>query len=162
MKICVSIDSESYTTLTTDVVSSVDEAVTKLLEREDNPSLKLSIEEKDGSARITLEDGVGYFVVAQVFDVAEKKYAAVWWHAYDGVDFDLKGMSNDFTEAKAQLDFYVTNFWVNDGYDVDDYENGDTFALTDTGNEWECIEIVDLSAAAKSGKDYSLGTKEAA
>lgn len=150
MKICVSIDSESYTTLYVDKVASVDEAVKTLLKREGNDTdLKLNIEdENNGVTRITLTNGEEYFVVANVFDMAPKRYATVWWHAYDGVNFDLKGASNDLAEAKSQMDFYIKNFWNEKGYTDEFYEEGSTFSVVDIGHEWECLEIVDLAESA--------------
>lgn len=149
----LSLDSEHYTDLSSDVVTSLDEAVGVLKEREkaaghDNLTVTTS---KDGvKARITLRDNDPtdeYFVVAEMMPMPEKRYAVAWWHAYDGVSFDLKGASDEITEAADQLDFYVRNY-IDEKYLPDYYESGDTTITCDTDNEWEMLEVIDLKEVA--------------
>ena len=160
MKICVSIDSESYTTLYADKVDSVDEAVRVLREREGNPDANLEIEDNyNGSTRITLTKGEDYFVVAQVFDIPTERYAAVWWHAYDGVDFKIAGTSNNWSDAMEYL-YKQIDEWKEDAFETQDYCEGDTSALVDTGVEWERIEIVDLAETVTLVVENPLGKPE--
>ncbi len=147
----LSIDSESYTTLYKDIVDSVDEAVKTLLKREsEHEKLTVVTTEEEGKIRVTLSDGNvydEYFVVAEIVPLPTKNYCVAWWHAYDGVSFDLKGASDDITEAADQLAFYVKNY-VEDKYVPSDYKEGDTSVTCDTGNEWEMLEVLDLREVA--------------
>ena len=155
----LSLDSNSYTTLYVDIAGSVDEAVKTLISREGDEGLHLSVAiSKDGcKTRITLSDGNPddeYFVVAEVMPMP-KRYFVAWWHAYDGVGFDLKGSSDNEDEAIGMLAHYVESYW--DEFDLDDYKKGDSSYVVDTGNEWEGIEVFDL----KEIEEY-YETKEAA
>ena len=146
--LCLSLDSNSYTTLYLDVVKDVDDAVKTLLSREANDGDGLTVcVSKDGcKTRITLSDGNPddeYFVVAEVMPLP-KEYFVAWWHGYDGVGFDLKGSSNNRQEAIEMLHHYVKNYWKGE-FDLEDYKKGDSFCCVDTGNEWEGIEVYSLT-----------------
>lgn len=144
----MSIDSESYSTIYLDVVESVDEAVKTLLSREANngDGLTVSISKDDCKTRITLSDNQPdeYFTVAEVMPMPAKRYFVGWWHAYDGVGFDLKGSANTREEAMEMLDRYVNDYYLEE-YKMAHifYEKGDSSFTIDTGNEWESIEVFD-------------------
>lgn len=147
--LCLSIDSNYNSDLYVDVVENVNDAVKTLLHREINEGDGLSVAiSKDGcKTRITLSDGNiddEYFVVAEMIPMPTNRYAVAWWHAYDGVGFDLKGSSDDIGEAAAALDFYVRNY-IEDKYIPGDYEDGDTSITADLGHEWEMLQVIDLS-----------------
>ncbi|WP_026653549.1 hypothetical protein [Butyrivibrio proteoclasticus] len=149
MKICVSIDSESYTTLNVDKVVSVDEAVTKLLTSYDCSGLSLEIEKQNDSTRITLSNNDDYFIVAQVFDMPAYQFATIWWHAYDGVDFKLENSHASLDDAIRALDTYVNEQWkADEHYEVEWYDEGDSSATADNGNEWEMLQIINLKEVA--------------
>ncbi len=143
-KLMLSMDSESYTTLYADLVESVKDAVITLMRREanDGDGLTVTVSEDGCKTRITLSDGNldEYFVVAEVMPMP-KDFAVAWWHAYDGVGFDLKGSADTEDEAKEMLHTYVENYWKGD-YDLEDYKKGDGTLVVDTGNEWEGISVI--------------------
>lgn len=159
----LSLDSNSYTTLYVDIVESVDEAVKTLLSREANDGEGLSIcVSKDGcKTRITFTDGDPkdeYFVVAEAMPMPANRYFVAWWHAYDGVGFDLKGSAESEDDATDMLDSYVENYWKSD-FDLDGYTKGQKSLIVDTGNEWEGVEIFDLKEIKEY---YNMDEKEAA
>ena len=149
----LSLDSTSYTTVYYDVVDSVDDAVKTLVSREANDGEGLTqAVSKDGcKTRITLSDGQPdeYFVVAEVMPLPKTNFVA-WWHAYDGVGFDLKGSSENKEEAIEMLTTYVNNYWKGE-YNLGDYEEGDSSLVVDTGNEWEGIEVISLNDVTAKG-----------
>ena len=146
--LCLSLDSNSYTTLYLDVVEDVKDAVKTLLSREanDGDGLTVCVSEDGCKTRITFSDNDPkdeYFVVAEVMPLPKENFVA-WWHAYDGVGFDLKGSSDNREEAIEMLHHYVDSYWK-DEYDLGDYKEGDLFCGVDTGNEWEGIEVYSLT-----------------
>ena len=149
--IVVSIDSNHASDLFVDVVKDLDEAVATLLEREKNAGnegLTVTTSEDGGKIRITLSDCNPideYFVVAEAFE-AHKNYAVVWWHAYDGVSFDLKGSSDSIVEAQEMLDFYFENYYVGDENIVEVFhEDGEPYAKVVYNNEDDYLQVIDLS-----------------
>jgi len=157
----LSLDSSSYTTLYVDIAGSVDEAVKTLLSREanDGEGLSVCVSEDGCKTRITLSDGNPkdeYYVVAEAMPMPASRYFVAWWHAYDGVGFDLKGSAETKLGATDILNTYVENYWK-DEYDLDNYKKGDSFCGVDTVNEWEGIELFDL----KEIEEY-YGIKEEA
>ena len=80
------------------------------------------------------------FAVCEVFDLNEKPYILIWWHAYDGVDFDVKQFSS-FEEANAVM--------RSEADDIDTFgvDNEPTFpedwgTVIDNGYEWNCWKII--------------------
>lgn len=147
-KLCLSVDSSSYTTLYLDVFEDADEAIKTLLSREanDGEGLSVAVSEDGCKTRITFSDGDPedeYFVVAELMPLPKEHFVA-WWHGFDGVGFDLKGSSNDREDAIDMLNTYVENYWKG-RYDLEDYEKGDLFCGVENGADWEGIEVYSLS-----------------
>ena len=145
--LCLSLDSNSYSTLYVDVVESADDAVMKLLSREanDGDGLTTTVSIDGCNTRITFSDNKPnqYFVEAELMPMPKTNFVA-YWHAYDGVGFDLKGSSENREEAIDMLHAYVENYWKGE-FDLGDYEEGDSSCTIDTGNEWECLEVFNLN-----------------
>ena len=142
--LCLSIDSNSYTTLYTDAVDTVDEAVKTLLGREanDGEGLTVSVTSENDRPIIEFSDEDPkdkYFVSAEVFPMPTKDFIVVYWHAYDGVGFDIIGSSDSLDEARKILHDYVQENIV----DIpEDYREGDASITADNGNGWEMLQIL--------------------
>lgn len=90
--------------------------------------------------RKTIQCGDNFYVTEIKPIKDESEYAAVWHHAYDGVDFKviaegtkeecLKAIDDDIEKEIEDLEIW-------------DYEEGDM--TIDTGEEWEHWELVKLN-----------------
>lgn len=87
------------------------------------------------------------FAVCEVFGLNEKPYILVWWHAYEGVDFNVKQFDS-FEEANATMRSEAEDILILDeveNYPVTDEDWG---AVVDDGYEWNCWQIIEQEAKA--------------
>ena len=154
MKILTLIDSESYSDVLYYAFETKEEAI-KLVANFADETMKLETEENKYGTRIVYDDGKGYFVVGQTFEVPDYlPYVVVKHHAYDGVDFDMVGSARDFSDAKLVCHAAAAD--LVDDIDSIDYDGDDQF-IYDNGNEWDVVTVLDFSMALAQQK-----TKEAA
>lgn len=150
MKILVSIDSESYTSVYSGVVANNYEAVTKLAQSA-SPDQKLEMEENKGKSllRISFDDGEGHFIVGQVFDIPDSlPYVVVHHHAYDGVDFDIIGAAKTASYASLVKNAAVSAYKEECKYESLDFDSVEQTCF-DTGQEWDVYTILDFTDDSK-------------
>lgn len=89
----------------------------------------------------------GYnFAVCEVYDLSEKPYILIHWHAYNGVDFDIKQFDS-FEEANATM-MAEANDIDTFGIDNEPITTEDCRAVVDDGYEWNCWQIIKKEAKA--------------
>lgn len=91
--------------------------------------------------RCTWERGYN-FAVCEVYDLSEKPYILIHWHAYEGVGFDVKQFDS-FEEANATMRSEAEDILIRDeveNYPVTDEDCG---AVIDDGYEWNCWKIIE-------------------
>ena len=94
-------------------------------------------------------DNIGWesFAVCEVYELNDKPYVLMWWHAYNGVDFSVRQFDT-FEEANAAMRAEVDNIY--DEADVEACANepitpDDWSGIVDDGYEWNCWKIVERS-----------------
>lgn len=140
MYLGVFIDSENYTQLGCVVGDTLSEVKYKLSEFDWSDSFVKM--DGDKVLRGVVEDG-DWFSVAEVFEVDSNKYYLVYWHAYEGVDFDVMEFDTwDSAYNRMEREFYdMIEDWGIDRNknqcDIDSY----SFCIDDD-NEWHMMQIV--------------------
>lgn len=81
------------------------------------------------------------FSVCEVYEVDEKPYTLVWWHAYDGVDFTVR-LFDSFEEARETMTAEANELMSKLEDAQQDSDEGN-FICVDTGIEWECWQIIE-------------------
>lgn len=138
MKLVVGIDGESYTELSHAFVETWKEAF---------EWVKEDVRKYDGSKTEKVGDKIytqytPTFHVHQLFDIDESKpFIVVHWHAYEGVDFDIKQF-NTYKEARKYMNDTVTDVVANNEDYIIDWFN-DKGACVDVKKEWMMWRIVE-------------------
>lgn len=88
------------------------------------------------------------FAVCEVYELNDKPYVLIWWHAYNGVDFSVKQFDT-FEEANAVMRAEADNIYLDEA-DVEAYANDpitpdDWSGIVDDGYEWNCWQIIERS-----------------
>ncbi len=150
MKIIVGIDGDNYTELDYGFMKTKEKAFEcfKGIAKENYECFEI---EKEGENRFTgyyyddLYSDIPNFIVYECYDLNEKPYILVWWHAYNGVDFKVEQFDT-FEEANAAMKAESDYVWIEEN--DPDYKGvgpDDTSSCIDTGYEWECWEIIKRS-----------------
>lgn len=145
MKIVVGIDGENYTDLYYGFVKTEDEAYEWF--EDDAESLECFKLEREGN-RFTgyywryPSDSIPDFTVYECYDINEKPYILVWWHAYNGVDFTVRQFDT-FKEANDVIKDESNYAWTEeDALENEDIIQGNGKVCVDIGDEWEMWQII--------------------
>lgn len=84
------------------------------------------------------------FAVCEVYELNDKPYVLIWWHAYNGVDFSVKQFDT-FEEANAAMRAEADNIYIDDAYENETITPDSWSGIVDDGVEWNCWEIVKRS-----------------
>lgn len=84
------------------------------------------------------------FAVCEVYELNDKPYVLIWWHAYNGVDFSVKQFDT-FEEANAAMRAEADNIYIDDVYENETITPDSWSGIVDDGVEWNCWEIVKRS-----------------
>ena len=89
------------------------------------------------------------FSVCEVYEIKERPYALIWWHAYNGVDFAVTEF-DDFTEANEAMRSEAVDALIewNDP-EFEGVKPEDVSACVDTGDEWQCWRIIELDKGSQ-------------
>jgi len=87
-----------------------------------------------------------HFAVCEVYELNDKPYVLIWWHAYNGVDFSVKQFDT-FEEANAAMRAEADNIYIyiDDAYENETITPDSWSGIVDDGVEWNCWEIVERS-----------------
>lgn len=151
MKIVVGIDGEHYTDLYYGFVETEDEAYEWA--KEDAENLECFEFEREEHNRFAgyywydpSYDSIPDFTIYECYDLNEKPYILVWWHAYNGVDFTVRQFDT-FEEANEVMKTESNYAWIEENdpdYREVTQDDGDT--CVDTGCEWEMWQIIKREA----------------
>lgn len=133
----VVIDSESYSGLMK-VFDASEERVRLWLESHNDDD---EAEVEWSNNRCSVRNG-DYFQVGTMYRIpSETRFVVLWWHAYDGVDFEIKGLARTKKEAIKIYNEVVDKMLAN--YEYDEYDNSARgYFVGDTGTEWEVLKVV--------------------
>lgn len=147
MKIIVGIDGDHYTDLDYEFAETKDKAFERFekianegyecfeIEREENRFIGYYYDSP-------LSDYPN-FIVYECYDLNEKPYILVWWHAYNGVDFTVRQFDT-FEEANEIMKAESNYAWIEENdpeYREVTQDDGNT--CVDTGCEWEMWQIIE-------------------
>lgn len=146
----VMIDSEHFTDLYRTVFSENEDARKVMTKLVNDKSFSLTEQTPEG--RFIFEMDEDCWTVGQVFEVDNKPYALVKYHAYDGVDFELLGQFDSYKEAKAVRDKDIRELidgWSDPYNKVPEYDRYELFndedqSVWDDGQEWHIWSIINL------------------
>lgn len=88
------------------------------------------------------------FAVCEVYELNDKPYVLIWWHAYNGVGFSVKQFDT-FEEANAAMRAEADNIYIDEA-NVEACANepitsDDWSGIIDDGYEWNCWQIIERS-----------------
>lgn len=86
-----------------------------------------------------LEDDDSWIVMT-IHEVPDTKYYLVWYHAYDGVDFQVRGYDDLTTAQNIMKSEYEMVKLLSD--DNVKQRTNEMLRVLDTGNEWQIWAIV--------------------
>lgn len=161
MKLGVMIDSEHYTDVYREVFQDRDDEVGAMVGLMNDSDYELKEHTPEG--RYTFEMDEENWAVGQVFQLNELPYALVYHHAYDGVDFELKGQFNSYNDAVNMRSYLVKEMVESNedpfnkmpDYDESDLYNLDEYVVWDDGQEWNVWTIIKVNNTETERKiDY--------
>ena len=145
MKIVVGIDGEHYTDLYYGFVETEDEAYEWA--KEDAKDLECFEFEREEHNRFAgyywydpSYDSIPDFTIYECYDLNEKPYILVWWHAYNGVDFELKSVCHYGENIREEFDNQINK--LNEVYKFDDVNTEQGLFVGDDGTEWHCLQLI--------------------
>ena len=150
MKILVGIDGDHYTDLDYEFVETKDKAFEQFEKIANEGYECFEIErEKDRFTGYYYDSPLSdypNFIVYECYDLNEKPYILVWWHAYNGVDFTVRQFDT-FEEANEIMKAESNYAWIEENdpeYREVTQDDGST--CVDTGYEWEMWRIIKREA----------------
>lgn len=146
MKILVGIDGDHYTDLDYEFVETKDKAFERFekIANEGYECFEIEREENRFTGYYYDSPLSDYpnFIVYECYDINEKPYILVWWHAYNGVDFTVRQFDT-FEEANEIMKAESNYAWIEENdpeYREVTQDDGST--CVDTGCEWEMWQII--------------------
>lgn len=101
---------------------------------------EIKMDDKD---RCDYKYGEDKFVVYQIFEIPEEAtYAILYWHAYNGVDFELKSVCHYGENVREEFDNQINK--LNEVYKFDDANTEQSLFVGDDGTEWHVLKIIEV------------------
>lgn len=140
MYLAVMIDGEHYIDMEYYPCQSIEDGFE--LFKEDFVESEAEFEVKENRIVATYYGDFGSkdFSVCEVYEVDEKPYTLVWWHAYNGVDFTVRTFDS-FEEAREVMVAEASELASKLEDAQQDFDKGNMICI-DTGYEWECWRII--------------------